>query len=124
MPRRPHSVGVSVTGEFGVCVIFALIIACALPGSGAIGTTGMPQSLPIMQSAVFNIPAGKVPRPMSMPVDIGSFTKAVIASVEFCQLCASAGGGNPVIMLPERSCMMNIATGVYVYVVSVTDASL
>src|SRR5215831_6788250 len=124
MPRRPHSVGVSVTGEFGVCVIIALIMACALPGNGAMGTTGVPQSLPMLQSAVFAAPAGNVPSPMSIPFDIGSFTNAVIASVEFCQLCASAGGGKPVTMLPERSCMMKSATGVYVYVVSVTDASL
>src|SRR5689334_18718252 len=61
---------------------------------------------------------------MSSPTDMGSLTNAVMAFAELSQLSLLAGGGEPVTMLEERSCMMKIATGVSVVIVSVTEASM
>ena len=63
---------------------------------------------------------GNTPSPMSSPADIGSFTNAVTAFAEFIQLSLLAGAGIPVTVLDDRSCMMKIATGVSVTIVSVT----
>src|SRR5882724_11907714 len=101
MPRSPHSVGVSAIGDEGVCAFMALIMFGAFAGSGAMGTTGVPQSLPAEQSAVLSCPYGNVPSPMSMPFDRGSLTNWVMALVEFFQLSGLAGGGNPVTILPD-----------------------
>src|SRR5437762_7665432 len=91
MPRRPHSVGVSAVA-LGVCGCIASIIAAALPGRDAIGTTGVPQSVPPLQSAVSFGPYGKVPSPTSNPFERGSSTNAVMAAVALFQLSGLAVG--------------------------------
>src|SRR5260221_13816927 len=110
MPRSPHSVGVSATLLLGRCCCIAWIMALAFPGNAAIGTTGVPQSLPVEQLAELFLPTGKVPSPMSRPLEAGSFPKAVMPAGGVAQLMLLAGGGEPGVMLPPRPCVMDTAT--------------
>src|ERR1051326_3606822 len=125
MPRRAHSVGVNAR-PMGVCDCMALAMALAFPGSEAIGTTGVPQSAPVAQSNVSCAPTGNVPMPMSRPEDMGSFTNAEMDWAALSQLTGEPAGApiGGMVMLNDRSSMMNTATGVDVYVVSVTLASV
>src|SRR5262245_24498823 len=103
MPRRAHSVGVNPRAV-GIWAVMAFEMFWALSGSEAMGTTGVPQSLPVAQSIVLFGPTGNVPMPMSSPADCGSFTKAAMAEVALLQLVGAellpAGG---MVMLVERS---------------------
>jgi hypothetical protein len=56
------------------------VIGAAFPGKTAIGTIGVPQLVPVLQSARPDI-GGKAPNPMDIPSEEASFTSAVTAPV-------------------------------------------